>query len=135
MEPACTRFLFLLLSGPVSTLLFVQAPELQGLEREYSPQACPQHDLITSQRPHLQTPSHWVLGFDVIWGSSGGTQSQPRGVTLSPAGLRAATYELWRWINSGHNKETHFFSYHRRGRTKRLQQVYGLGSRNKGEAA
>ena len=72
MEPACTRFLFLLLSSPVSTLLFVQAPELQGLEREYSPQACPQHDLITSQRPHLQTPSHWVLGFDVIWGSSGG---------------------------------------------------------------
>lgn len=72
MEPACTRLLFLLLSGPVLTLLFVQAPELKGLEREYSPQPCPQHDLITSQRPHLQTPSHWVLGFDVIWGSSGG---------------------------------------------------------------
>ena len=42
----------------------------------------------------------------------GDTKSQPIGVMLSPAGLRAATYELWRWTNSGHNKETHFFSCH-----------------------
>ena len=41
MEPACTQFLFLLLSCPVSTLLFVQAPELKGLEGEYYPPPLP----------------------------------------------------------------------------------------------
>ena len=36
------------------------------------------HDLITSQRPHLQTLSHWVLGFNMSTGGLINIQSIAR---------------------------------------------------------
>ena len=112
MEPACTRFLFLLLSCHESTLLFIQAPELKAPGGISPPPTLP---LVTwlDHLPKAPPPNPITLGVR-FWrdlGELGGdTKSQPIGVMLSPAGLRAATYELWRWTNSGHNKETHCFS-------------------------
>ena len=74
MEPACTQFLFLLLSCPVSTLLFVQAPELKGLEGEYYPPTLPPTGLDHFPKAPPPTPITVGVRFWHDLGELGETQ-------------------------------------------------------------